>query len=346
MRLRAVTDRKLIGWKSNGVDIRRGIPVERVERTGAIPVSGADALTVHIAYCTEVGTGSVTVNILSIQSWVSYGHVGNASAVFPLQRLGAEVWAVNTVQFSNHTGYGDWKGAVYSGQSVRELVDGIADRGVLQRCDAVLSGYVGGADIGDAILHAVASVRRANPAALYCCDPVIGDRDTGVYVRPGIEDFLRDLALPAADIATPNRFEIERLTGVDCSSLHGAKQAVLRLRSMLHTDGPACVLLTSLETDSTPADCIDMLTFEGGAFHLLRTPRLKVSVNGAGDAIAALFLFHRLRSGSAVTALEAAGSSVYGLLRQTEQAGSREILTVAAQDEFVTPTRMFRAVTI
>jgi pyridoxine kinase len=286
------------------------------------------------------------VNILSIQSWVSYGHVGNASAVFPLQRLGAEVWAINTVQFSNHTGYGDWTGAVYSGQSVRDLVDGIAARDALRRCDAVLSGYVGGADIGDAILHAVAMVRQANPRALYCCDPVIGDTDTGVYVRPGIEDFLREQALPAADIATPNRFEIERLTGLDCSTLHGAKQAVQRLRSMLHTNGPACVLLTSLDMDETPAGHIDMMTFEGGAFHLLRTPRLGLTVNGAGDAIAALFLFHRLRTGNAVAALEAAGSSVYGLLRRTDEAGSREILTVEAQDEFVAPSRKFVAIAV
>jgi pyridoxine kinase len=284
----------------------------------------------------------LSVNILSIQSWVSYGHVGNTSAVFPLQRLGAEVWAINTVQFSNHTGYGDWTGTVYSGQSVRDLVDGIAARDAFRRCDAVLSGYVGGADIGDAILHAVATVRRANPAALYCCDPVIGDTDTGVYVRPGIEEFLRAQALPSSDIATPNRFEIERLTGLDCSTLHGAKQAVLRLRSMLRSEGSACVLLTSLETEETPAGHIDMMTFEGGAFHLLRTPRLGVTVNGAGDAIAALFLFHRLRTGSAAVALEAAGSSVYGLLRRTEQAGSREILLVEAQDEFVTPSQTFR----
>jgi pyridoxine kinase len=288
----------------------------------------------------------VRVNILSIQSWVAYGHVGNASAVFPLQRLGAEVWAINTVQFSNHTGYGDWTGAVYSGESVRDLVDGIAARGALAACDAVLTGYVGGADIGDAILHAVASVRRDNPKALYCCDPVIGDVDTGVYVRPGIEAFLRDHALPAADIATPNRFEIERLTGLSCATLNGAKQAVLRLRSMLRDDGPACVLLTSLETESTPEGCIDMMTFEGGAFHVLRTPRLGLSVNGAGDAIAALFLFHWLQSGRSVAALEAAGSSVHGLLRRTAEAGSREILTVAAQEEFVTPSLRFEATVV
>jgi pyridoxine kinase len=286
------------------------------------------------------------VNILSIQSWVSYGHVGNASAVFPLQRLGAEVWAINTVQFSNHTGYGDWTGEVYSGQSVRDLVDGIAARGAFSRCDAVLSGYVGGADIGQAILHAVATARRANPDVLYCCDPVIGDTDTGVYVRPGIEDFLRAQALPAADIATPNRFEIERLTGIDCATQQGAKQAMLRLQALLHAGGPACVLLTSLETDQTPDGHIDMMTLENGQFHLLRTPRLDLSINGAGDAIAALFLFHRLHTGSAAAALTAAGSSVYGLLKQTKAAGSREILTVAAQQEFVAPSQVFTAVAV
>ena len=283
------------------------------------------------------------MNILSIQSWVSYGHVGNASAVFPLQRLGAEVWSINTVQFSNHTGYGHWTGQVYSGESVRELVDGIEARDVLKRCDAVLSGYMGDAAIGAAVLHAVDRVRRANPKAIYCCDPVIGDTDTGVYVRPGIEEFLRDQALTQADIATPNRFEVERLTGLDCSTVALAKAAVTRLAGGMRMGGPRCVLMTSLETDTTPRDHLDMMVAEAGAFHLLRTPRLPVSVNGAGDAIAALFLYHRLRTGSAVAALEAAGSSVHGLLRRTAEAGSREIQLIAAQEEFVAPSQVFQA---
>jgi pyridoxine kinase len=278
------------------------------------------------------------MNILSIQSWVSYGHVGNASAVFPLQRLGAEVWSINTVQFSNHTGYGHWSGQVYTGEMVRDLIDGIGARGALARCDAVLSGYMGDAGIGSAILHAVATVRAANPAAVYCCDPVIGDTDTGVYVRPGIEDFLREHALPQADIATPNRFELERLTGVVCSTMDAVKLAAERLRGMMRPDGLRCVLLTSLGTETTPGNHIDMLAAEGGSFWLLRTPRLPVSVNGAGDAIAALFLFHRLRRGSAVAALEAAGSSVHGLLR--------EIVMVKAQEEFVAPTERFTALAV
>ncbi len=281
----------------------------------------------------------MTLNILSIQSWVSYGHVGNASAVFPLQRLGAEVWAVNTVQFSNHTGYGAWRGQVFPASLVQELVEGIAEREALPRCDAVLSGYMGDAATGQAILDAAIRVKAANPRAWYCCDPVLGDVGRGVYVRPGIPEFMRDRALPLADIATPNQFELEWLTGQAIGTLAEAKAAVAALQA----GGPRCVLLTSLRVEDTPADAIDMLAAEGDEVFRLRTPLLPVNVNGAGDAIAALFLFHRLQSGSARGALEAAGSSVYGLLRRTAEAGSREILTVAAQEEFVSPSRVFAA---
>lgn len=280
--------------------------------------------------------------ILSIQSWVAYGHVGNASAVFPLQRLGAEVWAINTVQFSNHTGYGAWTGQVYTGESVRALLDGIEARGVLGRCDAVLSGYMGDAGIGEAILDAASRVRAANPHAIYCCDPVIGDEGRGVFVRPGIPEFMRNHAVPAADIATPNQFEIEHLTGHSCATTEGAKQAVAALQAAMH-GGMRSVLLTSLRTADTPGDSLDMMAGEGGQFWRLRTPLLPISVNGAGDAIAALYLFHRLASGSARVALERAAASVHGLLRRTAEAGSREILTVAAQEEFVAPTWRFPA---
>jgi pyridoxine kinase len=277
------------------------------------------------------------MNILSIQSHVAYGHVGNASAVFPMQRLGCEVWAVHTVQFSNHTGYGDWKGRVFDGPAIEEIVEGIADRGVLPRCDGVLSGYMGSADIGNAILAAVARVREANPKALYACDPVIGDVGRGVFVRPGIPEFMKEQAVPAADIITPNQFELEYLSGMETQSLDAAKHAVARVQAT----GPRAVLVTSLHTDDTPPDAIDMLAGEGGRFWRVRTPKLSLAVNGAGDAIAALFFVHYLRSRSAEIAMAEACASVYGLLVRTEAAGSREILTVAAQDEFVNPTRRF-----
>lgn len=277
------------------------------------------------------------MNILSIQSHVAYGHVGNASAVFPMQRLGVEVWPIHTVQFSNHTGYGAWKGRVFDGPAIEELLDGIAERGVLPSCDGVLSGYMGSADIGNAILSAVARVRAANQRALYCCDPVIGDVGRGVFVRPGIPEFMREQAIPAADIITPNQFELDYLSGITTDTLASVKEAV----SAVHLLGPQVVLVTSLESRETPPDAIDLLAGQGGRFWRVRTPKLSLSVNGAGDAVAALFFVHFARTRSAEMALGEASASIYGLLKRTEEAGSREILTVAAQEEFVNPSRRF-----
>ena len=278
------------------------------------------------------------MNILSIQSHVAYGHVGNASAAFPMQRLGHEVWAINTVQFSNHTGYGAWRGPVFPADAIREVVTGVEERCVLPSCDGVLSGYMGDAAIGEAILDAVDRVRTANPKALYCCDPVIGDVGRGVFVRPGIPEFMRDRALPAADVVTPNQFELEYLTGVTVGSLGAAVAAVAAVRAR----GPKAALVTSLRTPETPEDAIDLLAVDGEGAFRLRTPLLPVAVNGAGDAIAALFFVHLLTTGSAAEALSLAGSSVYGLLKATSDAGSREILTIAAQEEFVRPSQRFR----
>jgi pyridoxine kinase len=241
------------------------------------------------------------------------------------------------VQFSNHTGYGEWTGRVYDGQSIEELVEGIAARGALPRCDAVLSGYLGSADIGHAVVGTVARVRAANPAAVYACDPVIGDVGRGVFVRPGIEELMREVAVPAADVVTPNHFELDLLAGTTTRTLAEVQDAVAAVQAL----GPRVVLTTSLDVDDTPADSVDLLASEGGRHWRVRTPKLGLSVNGAGDAIAALFLAHWLRTGSAGEALGAAASSVFGLLARTEAAGSREILLVASQDEYVSPTRTF-----
>ena len=281
------------------------------------------------------------MNILSLQSWVAYGHVGNAAAVFPLQRLGAEVWAVNTVQFSNHPGYGGWTGQSFTGPAVRNLVDGIAARGVLPGCDAVLSGYMGDPGVGDAILAAVALVRAANPAALYCCDPVIGDSRPGVFVRPGIPEWISRQAVPEADILTPNAFELEYLTGQDCATLAGVRQAIEVLQARMPPGGRRVVLVTGVRTEDTPPEALDMLAAGSSGLHRLRTPLLPILPSGAGDVAAALFLFHMLRTGRVKAALEAAGSALHGLLRRTAEAGSRELLLIAAQNELVRPGMWF-----
>lgn len=277
------------------------------------------------------------MNVLSIQSHVAYGHVGNAAATFSMQRLGVEVWPIHTVQFSNHTGYGAWKGRVFDGPSIEELLDGIQDRGVLPTCDGIVSGYMGSADIGNAILAAVRRVRAVNHKALYCCDPVIGDVGRGVFVRPGIPEFMKQQAVPLADIVTPNHFELEYLSGITANSLSSLKQAV----AAVHSLGPRVVLVTSVVTAETPGDALDLVASDSNRLWRVRTPKLPISVNGAGDAVAALFLVHYLKTGSAAQALGAATASVYGLLKRTSDAGSREILLVAAQDELVRPSTTF-----
>jgi pyridoxine kinase len=280
---------------------------------------------------------SADLNILSIQSHVAYGHVGNASATFPMQRLGVEVWPIHTVQFSNHTGYGAWRGQVFDAGLISDCVTGIEERGALMRCNAVLSGYMGSSDTGSAILDAVSRVRRANPAAIYACDPVIGDVGRGVFVRPGIPEFMREKAVPAADIITPNLFELSLLDGREISARRDLGAAF----AAVHRLGPKVILVTSLELEDTATDQLDLAVSDGKAVHRLRTPRLACSVNGAGDAIAALFLVHYLRSGDAAFAMQRAASSVHGLLKRTVEAGSREILLVQAQEEFVAPSQIF-----
>jgi len=279
------------------------------------------------------------MNILSIQSHVAYGHVGNAAAVFPLQRMGVEVWPIHTVQYSNHTGYGSWKGSVFDAGMINDVVAGIEQRGVLGQCDGVVSGYMGSADIGGAILDAVALVKRANPAAKYCCDPVIGDVGRGIFVRPGIPEFMKNQAVPAADVVTPNHFELNLLSGRESMNLQQARDAV----KTVHDLGPPVILVTSLHTAETPEDAIDLLASDASGCFKVRTPRLALTVNGAGDAIAALFFAHYLRSVNAGEALTRAASSVFGILAETAVAGAREIQLVAAQDEITSPSRLFEA---
>ena len=282
--------------------------------------------------------------ILSIQSWVAFGHVGNAAAVFPLQRMGFEVSAIHTVQFSNHTGYGAWTGQVYDPSSIDDLLTGIEARGALGGFSAVLSGYMGSAGTIDAVLGAVARVRALNPRVLYCCDPVMGDVGRGVFVRPEIPEAMKS-AVAQADILTPNQFELELLSGQSAATLEAVLGAVNTVRSQMRAGGPRIVLLTSLMREDAPSDTIETLCVTDEGAYLVSTPLIALEPprNGTGDAIAALFLGHYLKSGSAQAALEKSVSALYKLLEVTQVAGTREIQLIAVQDEFVRPTHIFVA---
>jgi pyridoxine kinase len=281
------------------------------------------------------------VRILSIQSHVAYGHAGNSAAVFPLQRLGHDVHPVLTVTFSNHTGYGATRGPLIAPADVAQVLLGVQERGAFAEVDAVLSGYLGAETMGEVVLDAVEQVRAANPGAIYCCDPVMGDVGRGFFVREGIPEFLRDQVVPKADLVTPNQFELEYLASRAVHTQADLLAAVATVRD----SGPATVLVTSVLTEDTPAGSIQMAVVCDVGAWLVTTPLLDMTVRGGGDATAAIFLAHTLTDGPKV-ALSRTAATMYAVLRATHDGGHPEMRLVAEQESIAHPDEVFDVVEI
>lgn len=278
------------------------------------------------------------MNILSIQSAVAYGHVGNSAAVFPLQRIGHEVWPVHTVNFSNHTGYGAWKGPVLPADDVAAVIAGVEERGAFPLVDAILTGYQGAPTIADVIIDTVARVKEANPKAIYACDPVMGNAKSGCHVADEIPPMLRSKVVPVADIIFPNQFELGYLTERDVTDLDSTLAAVEAARDM----GPETVVVTSVERPETAElDVMEMLVANSEGTWMVQTPRLPMKRNGSGDVTAALFTGHLLNSADPADALEKTASSIYDMLRLTFEADSRELKLVESQEFFAHPAMQF-----
>jgi pyridoxine kinase len=277
--------------------------------------------------------------ILSIQSSVAYGHVGNSAAAFLLMRLGVEVYPVLTVHYSNTTAYGTWRGPVLSVDDIRDVILGIDERGALTDVDAVLTGYQGSAAIGEAVLDAVALVRLRNPKAIYCCDPVMGDVGRGFFVAAGIPEMYRDRIVPQADIITPNQFELEFLTGKPAGTL----DELLAAADALRAEGPKVVVITSAVTSDLNDDQVSMLAVTADGAWVVSTPKLAPTFTGSGDITSAAFLAMYLELGSVPDALAKTAAIVYAVLEITAASGHRELRLVKAQDAIVSPTHSFAA---
>lgn len=282
--------------------------------------------------CNDLG-----VKALSIQSSVSYGHVGNSAAIFPLQRIGIDVMPVFTVCFSNHTGYGSWRGPLMSGENVRDIVTGVDERDGLDAVEFVLSGYQGGNDIGDAVLDAVALVKKRNPNAIYACDPVLGNAQSGCFVADEVQELIRDRVVPQADLITPNQFELGFLTGTTPRTLEETLESVELARKL----GPRYVLVTSVERPDRPADTIEMLAVTDDGAWIVQTPHLPMKANGSGDVTAALFTAHFVQTGDAAVALARTVSSVFDLLENTLNSGERELQLIESQEVYAHPRMQF-----
>ena len=276
------------------------------------------------------------MNVLSFQSSVVYGHVGNCAATLPLQRLGHEVWALDTVRLAHHPAHGAFRGRVTDEAELAEQLAALDALGALARCGAVISGYLGAAENGAVALDAVRRVKARNSRALYALDPVMGERGRGFYVRAGIMEFFRDRALAMADIVLPNVFELEQLSGRPCASREDALAAARRLLR----SGPRLVVVKGIET----ARGLGVLAVERHRAWFGETPRLDLPAHGAGDTFAAFFLGHYLRGAPPGRALSRALGAQYALMRASaRRGGAGDLALVETQDEWMRPKTLFRA---
>jgi pyridoxine kinase len=286
------------------------------------------------------------MNVISIQSQVAFGHVGNSAAVFPMQMHGIDVTAVPTTLLSNRPGYPSIRGRVLDAQLVADLLRGIWERGAVDSCDMILSGYLGSPEIAAVVADFVARAKASNAKLAYCCDPVLGDRDRSLFVPADIPPLVRDRLCPLADIITPNHFEFEWLCGANATTsgqMIGAAQALM-------ARGPSTVVVTSAELKDTPAGEIETVAFErskeGFNAWRVRTPKLPISPSGTGDLFAALFVAARVRGSHTPDALGHAVSAIFAVLERTAIAGTEEMRIVESAGLLVRPARRFDPIAV
>lgn len=274
------------------------------------------------------------MGILSIQSQVVAGFVGNAASVFALQRLGAEIWPLPTVILSNHPGHGGAQGGKLAAELKTSLLDGLDEFGCFARCEGVISGYLSGGD--DAALVGAAVRRaRAGSGGVYLCDPVMGD-DGRTYVKPDVVEAIHYLA-GIADIITPNAYELALLSKM---TLHNRADA-LRAMRVLQVLGPRIVLLTSFTGADTLPGMLDVMVLDGPDSWRLSMPLMAYKFSGAGDVLAALFLHFSLALKHSAQAMAAACAALFGVLELTMQTSANELALLAGQHHLVAPARFF-----
>jgi pyridoxine kinase len=282
------------------------------------------------------------MTVISIQSQVAYGHVGNSAAVFPMQLHGIDVIAVPTTLLSNRPGYPTMRGRVLDAELVADLLRGVEERGALDTCRMILSGYLGSPEIAAVVAEFVARAKTRHPALLYACDPVLGDRDRGLFVHAGIPPLVRDRLCPLADIITPNHFEFEWLCGTKATT----SDQMIEAAQTLLARGPSTIVVTSAELADTPDGEIETLAIERITAWRVRTPGLPISPNGTGDLFAALFVSARVSGSDTPAALAHAASAIFAVLEQTAIRGTEEMRIVESAAQLVHPTRRFDAVAV
>ncbi|KAJ1797781.1 putative pyridoxal kinase [Coemansia sp. RSA 2399] len=277
--------------------------------------------------------------ILSIQSHVVSGYVGNRAATFPLQLLGHEVDVINTVQFSNHTGYNTVRGTRFPDTHMRELFAGLCNNGLHRGYTHLLAGYIGNSGNVRAVEEIARELKRANPGLVFVLDPVLGD-DGALYVPEELVPLYRDVLCPLADIATPNQFEAESLTGLTIQSLEDARCAC----DKLHDLGIPSVVITSFALKDDDENLylvgseLDKTTGRKHCFYIA-FPRLHGYFTGSGDLFTALITARHASIAPAMASTAAAEGEGEGQLGALAQACE---LATAAQAGVMRETQRFQ----
>jgi len=274
------------------------------------------------------------MNILSIQSYVTYGHVGNSAAVFCFQLFGFNVWPIPTALLSNHPGHPSFQGQKFAASTIQDLILGLSDLGALDQCDAVISGYFSDPDISELIANIVTQIKSTNPAAVYLCDPVMGNDEKGLYVPATIPKVIASDLLPIADIVTPNRFELEQLAEITVATQKDAAAALHKITKQ----GSMIAICTSAPT-SSPGN-IAVLACLGSNTWAIETPRFTTVANGRGDCLSAIFLAHHLSGKSLENSISLSVSAVHDLIQMARE-DSRDVPLVAGQKYVLQPSQSY-----
>ncbi len=280
--------------------------------------------------------------VLSIQSHVAYGYVGNTAAVFPLQLLGFSPIVVNTVQFSNHTNHPTTRGMVFSADHIRDVILGIRERGLMPQIQGLLSGYLGDVSVGDIVLELAEEIKQANPQAIWCCDPVMGDTDSGVFVRPGIPEFMKEHFLNGlSDLTTPNQFELELLSG---RTMKDRQDAITTARELFCNKGCKVAFVTSLRTPDVAENRIETLAVTAQQAWTVSTPFVPQdpTPKGQGDVFASVAFGDYLQNKDPKRALEHATATLYGLVK-TSPKGSLDLPLIDDRADILQPREWFNA---
>jgi pyridoxine kinase len=259
--------------------------------------------------------------VISIQSQVVHGHVGNSAAVFPMQAEGLTVAAVPTTLLSNHPHYPTMRGSVLEPRLVNDLLLGVEERGLVEKASILLTGYLGSVDNAAVVAEFVARAKRSNPALTYVCDPVIGDDDIGVFVAEGLLEIFRDRLVPMASAITPNQFELQLLSGLPARSASELRAAA----GILADGGRRTVIATGCTLDDTPAGKVETILCEPHGLCRTATERLPIRPCGTGDLFTGLFVAGLAKGLSPAAACRKATAQVFRILGRTMEAGSEEM---------------------